>query len=203
MRPSLPDILHQSRQIAQMGDFVKPGAVGARRFFTVLFKLMRDKHPPTACLNRWHNIGFHRIADHHRRPCSAVMFAEHGVIGRCRFVRDDGPVIKQIAQAGLRQFALLVQQIAFGDQHQPMCICKRVDGGAYMGQQPYRVGQHILPVLKNLLDDMARNGTLCDVNGGFDHRQHKAFYTKAVLAKIAALGGNKAVMQQRFVRVIR
>jgi hypothetical protein len=67
---------------------------------------------------------------------------------RCRASCSDtiSTAVEQIAEAGLRQLAFLMQQVALGDQHQPEIAGQGTSTvGAGMGQDLDRMLQHLAP----------------------------------------------------------
>ena len=65
---------------------------------------------------------------------AVAMAGENVVVVRVGLGRDDFDPVEQITEAGLRQFAFLIQQVALGDQEQPEVIGQRLDSLAGVGQ---------------------------------------------------------------------
>ena len=101
--------------------------------------------------------------------------------------------VEQLAQARLRQLALLMQQIALGDQPDRGVGAGGLDGFGGMRQQFNRVFQHLAPSSDNLGNDGAGHRVVRDLKRGLDHRQNKALNPESIDPKIALLGLQKPV----------
>jgi hypothetical protein len=101
----------------------------------------------------------------------------------------------------LRQFALLIQQIALCDQDHAVIGRKGRDSRTRMGQKLDWMAQHLAPRRQNFGDDGRCHAALCHLDRGFDHRQHKAFDAKPVVPKIAPFCRFQPLDQMRRVRI--
>ena len=151
--------------------------------------------PPSAGLERGDDVGFERVADHHRPFGPVAQPGEDLAIDRGGFVRDDLDPMEELAQPRLRQFPLLVQKIALGDQHHSVALGHGGDGILGMGQKLDRVLEHLLARFDDLADDPGRDTVFGDLDGCFDHRQNEAFDAEAVVLDVALFRLEEALAQ--------
>ncbi len=173
--------------------------VEARRFRRLLDMLegpgqrMRHENAVTAGGDGRHDIRFQRIAHHHRplRPV-ADLGEDPPVCGR-RLVGDDFHRIEEIAKPGLRELALLVEQVALGDQHEQIMPGQRLQGFPHVRQRLDRMGQQVPPDVEDLGDNSRGHRALGNLDGRLDHRQGEALDAETVMGEIAPLGGKQAL----------
>ena len=116
------------------------------------------------------------------------MAGEYALIGLRRLVADDFDRREEVAKARLRQLALLVEQVALGDEDKAVLARQRLQRLARMGQRLDRVLQHLPPEAQDLGDDGGRNLAVGHLDRRLDHRQGEALHAEAVEAEVAALG---------------
>ena len=174
----------------RLGMFQRPGAA------------VGHIHAIPARRQHRQDIGFQRIADHQRLSGPGAMAREKGLVDSRSLFRHDLNPMKQIAKARLREFAFLVQEVAFGDQDDMVRLGQCLEGSARVGQKIDRVGQHVAPCGHQIGDDTRGHAAICDLNRGLDHRQYKAFDAVAIGAQIAPLGGKQTLGKVAFVGVI-
>ncbi|MNL55030.1 hypothetical protein D3C87_1784090 [compost metagenome] len=78
---------------------------------------------------------------------------ENAIIGGDGFVADDLDRVEIVAEPRGGELALLVEQVALGDHHQPESAMKRLERFLDMGQRLDRVDQHFAPCGENLCND--------------------------------------------------
>ena len=93
------------------------------------------------------------------------------------------------------KLALLVEQIALGDEDERVASPERFERLAGKGQGLDRMGQHVATGFENAADHGAGHLALGYLDGGFDHRQHEALDAVAVAGNVAALGRQQAFEQ--------
>ncbi|OIQ66802.1 hypothetical protein GALL_516250 [mine drainage metagenome] len=157
--------------------------------------------PATRLQDRDH-VRAQRVADHQCRADTLAVAGKDLGVGGGGLVADNLDPVEKIAKAGLRQFAFLIQQVALGNQQGAKMGGQRLNGFARAGQQFDRVAQHVLPCRDQFRDDCGGNAFVSHLDCGFDHRQREALDAETVVAKVAAFGGNKAVVQWAFVDVV-
>jgi hypothetical protein len=117
-------------------------------------------------------------------------------------VGHDFDGVEQITKAGLGDLAFLVEQIAFGNDDDAVVRGEHFDSSAGVGEQINGVFQHIAPGGDDLGDDGGGDFRIGHFDGGFDHGQDKALHAVAIVPKVAALGGEQAVVQGGRIGVI-
>ena len=148
---------------------------------------MRHEHAPAARVDRWNDIGFQGIANHHRLSWPRSMAREDFFINRWCLVRHDFDPVKKIAQPRLRQLTLLIQKVTFGDQQDLEISGQRFNHFARVGQKLDRVLQHILSRFDQLANDRCRHPFFCHLNRRFDHRQNEALDAEPVMTQVPLL----------------
>ena len=119
------------------------------------------------------------------------MPAEDAFVGRCVLLADDLDGIEQFAEARLGELALLVEEIALGDEDQAVGAGERFEGLAHMRQRLHRMGEQVAPGAENFADRLAVDPSAGHLEGGLDHRQGEALDAVAVETEVAALGGEQ------------
>lgn len=156
---------------------------------------MGNEDPPTAGGDGWHNIRFQRISDHGGPVWPIPMPVKNALVGLRVFVADNFNSMEEFSQAGLGQFALLVEKIALGDQDKPICPAQVCQGFPDMGQRQDGMRQHFAASTKNFLNNRGRDLAIGYVNGRFDHRQDKALGAEAIELQISFFGLQQACAQ--------
>ncbi|MNL50831.1 hypothetical protein D3C87_1738810 [compost metagenome] len=142
--------MQDGRQTTEIGDLAETRmAVG----FVVMLECpgegMRHVDAPAAGVERRHDVGFQRVADHQAfRGAVAVAF-EDPVIGGDGLVADDLDGVEIVSQSRGGKLALLVEEVALGDHHQPEGAMKRLERFLDMRQRLDRVNQHLAPRSKD------------------------------------------------------
>ncbi len=145
-------------------------------------------------LKRRYDIRFQRIADHQAlRRAMAVPLEQAGIDIR-RLLADDLDGIEQIAKAGLGELALLIEEIALGDDHQAIAARQRLQRFAHPRQRLDRMRKKIASALEDRLDGRTIDTPFRDLDGGFDHRQREALHPVAIDGEVAALGFEQALL---------
>src|SRR5690606_41201922 len=83
-------------------------------------QIVRHMYAPTPGFYGRHDVGFERVAHHHAPFRSIAIMAEDAGIGGCGLLADDLDRVEEIAQPGLGEFALLVEQHALGYENTPV-----------------------------------------------------------------------------------
>ena len=190
-------------QVAQIGQRGKAGvAFGRVCLFERPSQPMWDMHAETSSLDHGDDIGFERVADHQGTVGPVAMAGEDLGVNRGRFVRHDLDPVEKITKTGLGEFAFLIQEVALGDQKDAVGVGQRLDRVAGMGEEFDRMFQHLAPGGHEIGDDAGRDAAFGHFDGGFDHGEGKALHAKAVMPKVAAFGGEEAVMQVIWIGII-
>ena len=109
-------------------------------------------------------------------------------VGLWSLVADNFDALEEFAQTGLGELALLVEEIALGNQNQLEPFAETFEGFPDMGQGQDGVGQHFAARAEDFLNNGGRNLAIRDGNGGFDHRKYKAFGAETIEFEIAPFG---------------
>jgi hypothetical protein len=141
------------------------------------------------------HVGFERIAHHHRGLGAGAVAGEDAGIDGGGLVGNDLDRVEKIAKARLRELAFLIEKVALGDQQHAVAPGGGLDRGAGMGQQFDRMGQHVAPRCHQFGDDRGGHAGIRHLDRGFDHGKDEPLHAKAVMAKVAPFGGQKAFMQ--------
>ena len=183
-------------QMAQIRQRGKAGmAFGRVGLFQRPSQPMRDVDAVTPGLDHGDDIGFERVAHHQGAVGPVAVTGEDLGVDRGGLVRHDLDPMEEVTEAGLGEFAFLIQEIALGDQKHAVRAGQRLDRVAGMGEEFDRMFQHLAPGGHEIGDDAGRDAAFGHLDGGFDHGQGKALHAKAVMPKVAAFGGEEAVMQ--------
>ena len=115
------------------------------------------------------------------------MAGEDALIGRGVLVADDLDGIEQVAKAGSGQLALLVEQVALGDQDQPIGAGKLLQRLAHMRQRLDRMHQHVTTCGQDLADRRRRDAAAGQLDRGLDHGKREALDAETVKLEVAPL----------------
>lgn len=150
---------------------------------------MWHKDAPGSGLQGGKHVGLHRISDHQRLFGRGAMAGKDPAIGGAVFFREDLDTVKEPPQSRSRQFSLLVHQIAFGDQQQPVRPGQGLERVANAGQQFQRMGQKIAPRGHYLSQYLRRNPAVTDANGGFHHRKRESLHPISIERDVTPFSG--------------
>jgi hypothetical protein len=85
------------------------------------------------------------------------------------------------------EFAFLIDEIALGDQHQPIAVGKARDGFLDARQRFDRMAQHLAPGGKDVADHGTDLGRASHIHGGLDQGQGETLHAVTVEPQIASL----------------
>ena len=158
-------------------------------------QVVRHVNAPAARLDRRFHVGAQGIADHHRLGRAVAVAGEDIFVDRAGLGADDLDSVEEVAEPGLRQFALLVEQVALGDEQHAVAFGDLLDRLASMGEEFDRVLQHLLPGRDQFRDDAGGYLLVGHLDGGFDHRQGEALDPESVMAEVAPFRSQQPVVQ--------
>jgi len=137
-------------------------------------------------LQGWQDVGLHRISGHDRAFGPWPIAAEDFAVGVGGLLADDLHAAEKIAKARGRQLLLLMQQVALGDQHQPVFVGKLRKRRLHTRQGLDRMDQHLAPGGEDFSNNTGRYSPVRQLHGAVDHTKCKALRTVAVEPQIAA-----------------
>ena len=147
------------------------------------------------------DVRLDRIAGHDRLVGARAVAGKDAVIGAPILLRDDLHGREQIAEAGRRQLALLVQQVALGDQHKAILFGQAVQSLVDARQGLDRMGDHLAAGGEDFAQDARRRLTLAQLHRRLDHGQGEALDAVAVEPQVPALHLGQARLDERVVVV--
>ena len=152
-------------------------------------------HAPGAGCQRGHDVRAQRIADHHGVGWACTMPGKEPGIGLGGLVRDDLDRAEIVAERRRRDLALLVDEIALGDDDELVRLCQGAERRLDMRQRFDRVAQHLPPCIDQLADHGSRHAPFGDLDRRLDHRQGEALHSEAVMLDVAPLGRRQVFAQ--------
>ena len=148
---------------------------------------MGNMHPESARGNGGHHIGLERVSDHQRTRRPIPVAGENALIGLRGLLADDLDRVEIFAQPRLRQFALLVEEVALGDEDDAVAPGQRVQRLARVGKCFHRIGQHLAAEAEDLRDHRGGDFALRHLHRRLDHREGEALDAIAIETEVAAL----------------
>ena len=142
----------------------------------------------SADLQHRQDVGPDGVADHQEPLRRDPMPGQHPPVGGGVLFRHDLDRVEHLGKAGARDLAFLVEQVALGDQHQPMAVAEVFDRFGDAVQKLDRVPQHRLAGLDHRLDVAGLDPPVGDLDRRLDHRQDEALDAVAEQAEVAPLG---------------
>jgi hypothetical protein len=149
---------------------------------------VRNVHAPASGQDGRHDIGFERVADHHAAGGAIAEPGEDPLIGGGGLVADDLDRGEEVAKAGLGKLALLIEEIALGDEDEAVASRQALEGVPRMGECLDGMGEHLMAGGEDFTDDPRRYPPLRQLDCGFDHRQGEALDAESVYPEVALLG---------------
>ena len=120
---------------------------------------------------------------------SAPMRAEHAGVGRRVLLGDDLDALEELGHPGGGHLGLLVEQVALGDQHQPVVAAPSTSSvSATPSSSSTGCASSSLPRERISLDAGAVDAVLREREGGLDHREREALHAVAEQGQVAPLG---------------
>ena len=110
-------------------------------------------------------------------------------------VADNFDPVEKLAKAGLGKLALLVEEIALGNQNQLEPFTEAFEGLADIGQGQDGMGQHFPASAEDFLNNKGGNLAVGNIYCCFDHRKYKAFCAETIELEIAFFGLQQAGAQ--------
>ena len=117
-------------------------------------EFVRHEDAVAAGGKRRHDVRFQRVADHHRPFRPIPDLGEDAAVGGGVLVRNDLDRIEKVAEPGLGKLALLIEEIALGNQHQQVFARQGLQRLAHVGQGFDGMGEKIAADIENLRDDV-------------------------------------------------
>ena len=160
-------------------------------------------HAGTAEREHGQNVGFQRVADHQEAPRVDGVAAKNHAVGTFVFFGEDFDVLEMVREAGAGEFALLVAEIALGDDKQPMRAGQRGEGFDDAVEQIDGMGEHLLAERDDLIDFLRADLAGGELDGGLDRGEGEALHAVAVEFEVAHLGGEEGAIDGGRVVVAR
>ncbi len=151
-------------------------------------------HRASAKLEDRQDVGTQRVAHHHELVGFDPAAREYPPIGADILLAQDLDPEKQAGQAGPRQLALLIEEIALGDQEEVVALAKPAQRGLDAFEELSRLRQHSLAPAEDVLEVGRRNPPLSELDRGFDHRKGERFDAVAVNSEVLHLGLKKMLV---------
>ncbi|MNT34200.1 hypothetical protein D3C72_1701650 [compost metagenome] len=120
------------------------------------------------------------------------MALEDARIGGLVLVGDNLHGREIFGQARGGELALLVEDIALGDEDQPVRLLQLIERLVDIGQGLDRIGQQFAAGGQDFGDHRAGHAVVGDIQGGFHHGKGEALHAEAIEGEIAGDRGDEA-----------
>ena len=144
--------------------------------------------PGAAQLQHRRDVRPHRVADHAEGVRRGAHAPKHPRVGGGVLLGHDLDALEALGHARRGHLRLLVEEVALGDQDEPVALRQHVERLGHPVEQLDRVGQQLLAQGDDHLHVRAVDAVLGDREGGLDHRQREALDPVAEQGQVAPLG---------------
>ena len=103
------------------------------------------------------HVAAHRVADHAEAVGLHADVGEHAGVRRLVLLADDVDVDEVVGEAGHLDLALLVHEVALGDDGEPVVAAEILEHGGDVGHQSHRLDEHRHAGLHHLTDHRGRH----------------------------------------------
>jgi hypothetical protein len=147
-------------------------------------------------LEHGQDVRFQGVAHHEKALRVDAVPRKKPAVGARVLFGNDFDVLEMFAKAGLRQLALLVAQVALGDEHQAVLRGQRGECFGDALEQRHWMGEHFAAELDERADFTGADPAAADFDGGFDGGKREALDAVAVELEIAHLGGEERAVDR-------
>jgi len=112
-------------------------------------------------------------------------------------------VAEMRGEAGLGEFALLIAQVALGDDEEAVRTGERGEGFGDAFEQLDRMSEHVATEGEERADFLGADFAVGEGDGGFDGGESEAFHAIAVELEVAHLGGEERAIDGGSVVIVR
>src|SRR5690606_7862653 len=138
------------------------------------------------------DVGLEGVADHEEAARGDRVFLQDAGVGGVVFFGDDFDVAETVGEAGFGEFALLVAQVALGDEDERVVVGGEFGEGVGDAVEQFDgVGEHVAPLPDEFADLVGADAAVGQVDGGLDGGEGEAFHAVAVEFEVAHFGGEE------------
>ena len=132
--------------------------------------LVGDVHRPPTQRDHGHHVGAQRVAHHHEVRGVDPAPSKHGAIGLGILLAEDLDAQEEISESRASQFALLVEEVALGDEEHVIPAVQSLQGLFDAIEKLGRLHQHALAPAKDDVEIGGREACLGQLDRRLQHR---------------------------------